>query len=228
MKEKFVITNNVKRLYQLADTLLEKDNGTPGLGLYYGPPGLGKTKAAIHLYLQKDLIYLRAKTAWRIRWFLNDLLHELNEKEQGRTKNAYNKLVEVLSIDPTLIIIDEVDHMLRNRDIIETLRDIHDESGNCFLLIGMQDAERKLKSFPHLYSRFADVIRAKPIYKKEILRISEELSEVPMSKKAAEKLYEVTNGEFRKIITWLYYLEKIANTNSLEKIDADLIKKRKR
>ena len=225
MKNKFVITKNVRRLYKLADTLLATDNGTPGLGLFYGSPGLGKSEAAIHMHIQKNYVYLRAKAAWSIRWFLNDLLHELNEKEEGRTKNAYNRLIEILRIDPRLVIIDEVDHMLHNSKIIESMRDIHDESGNCFLLIGMHNAERKLKSFPHLYSRFADVIRAQPIDQDEILEISEKLAVVPMQKETAKQLYDVTNGEFRKIMTWLHYLEEKARTNSMETIPPDLIKK---
>lgn len=228
MKNQFVITKNVRRLYKLADTLLSTDNGTPGMGLFFGAPGLGKSEAAIHMHVQKDYVYLRAKAAWSIRWFLNDLLHELNEKEEGRTKNAYNRLIEVLRIDPRLVIIDEVDHMLHNSKIIETMRDIHDESGNCFLLIGMHNAERKLKGFPHIYSRFADVIRASPIKKDEILEISEKLAEVPMHEKAAERLYQVTNGEFRKIITWLNYLEQKAKTNSMDTIQPELIKKNRK
>lgn len=228
MKQQFVITDNVRKIYTLAETLIDRNNGTPGLGLFYGPPGLGKTEAAIHLHVQKDCVYLRAKTAWTVRWFLNDLLHELNEKEHGITKNAYDRLVEVLLTDPKLIIIDEVDHMLHDGKVIETMRDIHDETGNCFLLLGMQDAERKLKGHPHLYSRFADVMRAEAISKKEILEIADTLCDIPMDESGAERLYDVTNGEFRKIITWLYALERKAKANSLEVIDPKMITKKKR
>jgi hypothetical protein len=87
----------------------------------------------------------------------------------------------------------------------------------------MQDAERKLKTFPHLYSRFAGVVRAQPIFRDEILQISDALSDVPMSENAAERLFDITNGEFRKIITWLYYLERKAKGNSLEMIEPQLI-----
>lgn len=84
------------------------------------------------MHVQKDYVYLRAKTVWSIRWFLNDLPHELNEKEEGRIKNAYNRAVEVLRVNPKLVIIDEVDDMLHDSKILETMRDIHDESGNSF------------------------------------------------------------------------------------------------
>lgn len=227
MKQRFVVTKNVKSLYKLADMLLEKGNGTPGIGLFYGAPGLGKTEAAIHMHVQRDYIYLRSKTAWTIRWFLNDLLRELDEKEEGLIKRAYGRLVEVLTIDPKLVIIDEVDHMLHDSKVIETMRDLHDDTGNCFLLMGMQDAQRKLKGFPHLYSRFADVVRAKPIESNEILQISDALSDVPMNEEAADRLFEVTNGEFRRIITWLYYLERKAKANSLDVIEPKMIKKKR-
>lgn len=46
-----------------------------------------------------------------------------------------------------------------------------------------------------------------------------------MQEETAERLYEVTNGEFRKIMTWLHYLEEKAKINSMEAISPELIDK---
>ena len=225
MKNKFVHTNNVKSMFQLSDLLEATGEKAPGLGLYYGDPGLGKTEAAQHLCIKKpNYVYIRAKTAWTIRWMLNDLLGELNEQPAGRTEAAYERLRDTLLKDRRPIVIDEVDHMLHDSKVIETMRDIYDETGNPFLLIGMQDAERKLKRFPHLYSRFADVQKAKKISPEEILEISDQLCELPLEEKSAELLFEKTNGEFRKIMRWLKILERKAQTNSLTVISPALIK----
>ncbi len=225
MKNKFVNTRNVKSMFALADLLESSEEKTPGLGLYYGDPGLGKTEAAQHLCIKKPTyIYIRAKTAWTIRWMLNDLLLELNEQAAGRTERAYERLRDTLLKDRRPIVIDEVDHMLHDSKVIETMRDIYDETGNPFLLIGMQDAERKLKRFPHLYSRFADVYKAKPISADEIQDIADQLCDYPLEQQSAQLLFERTNGEFRKIMRWLKVLERKAHTNSLKAITPALIK----
>lgn len=223
MKTKFIATNNVRSLYKLADTLNSKSDNTPGLGLCYGQPGLGKTEGAIRLAVTRDYIYMRAKTAWTVLWFLQDLLRELEEQEIGVTKKAYDRVKEVLLKRPRLILIDEVDHMLHDGRVIETCRDLHDETGNPFLLIGMQDAERKLKRYPHLYDRFADVVRVEPVQADEIMRIADELCEVPISEAAAKEVFKRTNGTFRKIITILNRAEQFARQNSLEQITPRLL-----
>jgi DNA transposition AAA+ family ATPase len=224
MKNEFIYTNNVKSMFELADLLMNNDVNTPGLGLYYGEPGLGKTEAAQHLCLERtDYVYIRAKTAWTIRWMLNDLLNEVNEQGSGRTELAYERIVKVLREQPRLIVIDEVDHMMHDSKVIETLRDIYDESGNPFLMVGMQGAERKLKRFPHLYSRFAEVKVAEKISSKEIMLVADRLCELPMEDKIAGWIYERTNGEFRKIMRWLKYYERKALANSQSSINTQLI-----
>lgn len=225
MKNQFVHTDNVKAMFDLADLLETTDDKTPGLGLYYGDPGLGKTEAAQHLCIMKhEYVYIRAKTAWTIRWMLNDILAELNEQASGRTERAYERLRDSLLKHRRPIVIDEVDHMLHDGKVIETMRDIYDETGNPFLLIGMQDAERKLKRFPHLYSRFADVYKAKPISTQEILEVGNQLCDIPLTEAAAKLIFERTNGEFRKIMRHLKVLERRAQVNELEVITPQLLK----
>jgi len=229
MKNKFIYTDNVKTMFQLADQLMDNDPNTPGLGLYYGEPGLGKTEAAQHLCLERsEYVYIRAKTAWTIKWMLNDLLNEVNEQGSGRTQLAYERIVKILKEQPRLIIIDEVDHMLHDSKVIETLRDIYDESGNPFLMVGMQQAERKLKRFPHLYSRFAEVIVAQKISVEEIEQVGNELLDIPMEPKVANWIFDRSNGEFRKIMRWLKYLERKALTNSHTSISKQLIPRGKK
>ena len=46
-----------------------------------------------------------------------------------------------------MIVVDEIDYLLKDFRTIETLRDLHDETGVPIILVGMQLAKHKLKNF---------------------------------------------------------------------------------
>ena len=50
-----------------------------------------------------------------------------------------------------MIIVDEVDYLLSDFKTIETLRDLHDETGIPIVLVGMSLAKHKLKKHTHLF-----------------------------------------------------------------------------
>lgn len=51
----------------------------------------------------------------------------------------------MLKNKPQMIIVDEIDYLLSDFKTIETLRDLHDETGIPIVLVGMSLAKRKLK-----------------------------------------------------------------------------------
>ena len=79
-----------------------------------------------------------------------------NFKEPVR--DAVVKLVE----NPRMIIVDEIDYLINNTRAIETIRDLHDETGIPILLVGMGAVDKKLSRYKHFFDRIVEIYRFIP------------------------------------------------------------------
>src|SRR5699024_9626106 len=150
MKPVFVKTKNVKGFINLIHSLKNKPDNITKIGLVYGNAGLGKTKTALYLSFQFDSIYIRATNKMTTKWFLEELAKELDEIPRFFTADIFRQCVNVLKNKPQMIIVDEIDYLLSDFKTIETLRDLHDETGIPIVLVGMSLAKHKLKNI-HIY-----------------------------------------------------------------------------
>ena len=157
MKPKFVQTKNVKGFINLIQDLKNKPENITKIGLVYGNAGLGKTKTALYLSFQFDSIYIRATNKMTTKWFLEELAKELDEIPRFFTADIFRQCVNVLKNKSQMIIVDEVDYLLSDFKTIETLRDLHDETGIPIVLVGMSLAKHKLKKHTHLFDRISEI-----------------------------------------------------------------------
>ena len=67
---------------------------------------------------------------------------------------------------------------MNNYKTIETLRDIHDETGCPIIFIGMGLAHRKLERYKHLYDRFSEILKFETFGVNDIGLIINQLSEM--------------------------------------------------
>ena len=157
------------------------------------------------------------------RWLMEKIVFELGESPSRKMANLMDQCVAHLRLKPQVIIIDEVDYLISRHKIIETLRDLHDLTGAPIVLIGMQEAKIKLGKYRHLYDRLSEIIEFKPFSKEDMEIIVEELSEIMITNEAKEIFFQRTN-RFRQIIKGISFLENLAKTNGLNKIDVKQVK----
>ena len=221
MRAIFATTKSVEQFLALARALESRDVGVPGLGLVFGEPGLGKTQTAIWYAARSGAALVRAKAVMTPRWLLAEIVEELGESAEHYTAKLYQQAKDILHSRKRLIIIDEVDHLASDRRLIETVRDLHDETANPILLIGMSDAERKIARYRHLYDRLrAHVIRLVPLDEEDVAGVARQLCEVELSDCAVAHIATETAGNLRAVIINLYRCERIARTNGLKTVEA--------
>lgn len=222
MNKTFVKTTNVKNFIGLAENLQTKPKNIPKMGLVYGEPGLGKSQTALWLACKYDGIYLRATNLMTGRWLLEELVKELDEIPRYLTSDNFNLIVKKLKKEPKIIFIDEIDYLMNNYKSIETLRDIHDETGCPIIFIGMGLAHRKLERYKHLYDRFSEILKFEIFTVGDIKHIFEQLSEAPFSTDAIEYIHKKYN-RFRQLVQLINKLENFAKDNNLAEINLEVI-----
>ena len=218
MKSTFVKTKNVKGFINLIHNLKNKPDNISKIGLVYGNAGLGKTKTALYLSIQFDTIYVRATNKMTTKWLLEEIATEPDEIPRFYTADIFRQCVNALKTNPRIIIVDEIDYLLADFRTIETLRDLHDETGATIILVGMQLSKHKLKKHNHLFDRISEIYNFTEFEYSDIKQITEELSEVDMTNEAARVIYNKAKS-FRKIAEIIDMFEKVAQANRLTEID---------
>ena len=222
MNKIFVKTTNVKNFIGLVENLINKPKNIPKMGLVHGEPGLGKSQTALWLACKYDGIYLRASNLMTGRWLLEEMVKELDEIPRFLTSDNFNIVVKILKQNPQVIFIDEIDYLMNNYKTIETLRDIHDETGCPIIFIGMGLAHRKLERYKHLYDRFSEILKFETFGVNDLSQIIGQLSEIPFIPDAIEYIHSKFN-RFRQIVQLINQMEIFGKDNNLAEINMEVI-----
>ena len=222
MNKIFVKTTNVKNFIGLVENLINKPKNIPKMGLVYGEPGLGKSQTALWLACKYDGIYLRASNLMTGRWLLEEMVKELDEIPRFLSSDNFNLVVKKLKQSPQIIFIDEIDYLMNNYKSIETLRDIHDETGCSIIFIGMGLAHRKLERYTHLYDRFSEVLKFDTFGVNDLSQIIIQLSEIPFTPDAIEYIHSKYN-RFRQIVQLINQMETFAKDNNFPEITKEIM-----
>ena len=222
MKKIFVKTTNVKNFIGLVENLINKPKNIPKMGLVYGEPGLGKSQTALWLACKYDGIYLRASNLMTGRWLLEEIVKELDEIPRFLTSDNFNIVVKKLKQSPRVIFIDEIDYLVNNYKTIETLRDIHDETGCPIIFIGMGLAHRKLERYKHLYDRFSEILKFETFGVDDLSQIIGKLSEITFTPDAIEYIHTKYN-RFRQIVQLINQMETFSKDNNLAEITKEIM-----
>ena len=223
MNKIFVKTQNVKNFIGLVENLINKPKSIPKMGLVYGEPGLGKSQTALWLACKYDGIYLRASNLMTGRWLLEELVKELDEIPRFLTSDNFNIVIKKLKNNPQIIFIDEIDYLMNNCKTIETLRDIHDETGCPIIFVGMGLTHRKLERYKHLYDRFSEILKFETFSITDLKQIFEQLSEVSVNIATIEFIHKKYN-RFRQIVQLINQLEILAKDNNLPEITEEIVR----
>src|SRR5574344_2957072 len=218
LKKIFCKTKNVKGFMNLIYCLKNKPDNISKFGLIYGKAGLGKTKTALYLSSQFDAIYVSAKNSMTPKWLLEEIAKELDEIPRFYTADIFRQCVNALKSKPQMIFVDEIDYLLADFRTIETLRDLHDETGVPVVLVGMKLAKHKLKRHTHLFDRISEIYRFDEFDFHDVKQIVTELSEVEIQDYAIRVIHQKAT-RFRQIVQIIDKLEKAASANALTSID---------
>jgi DNA transposition AAA+ family ATPase len=224
MREEFIETRNYTKLYEAFQDLKELPKSAPKMGLGYGSFGLGKTFSLEKIAVKENAILLRAAQTWTKSSLLSELCEELNLDSSGQASTKFRRVVESLISEPQIIIIDEIDALLKSTkfDVLEMIRDIHDETGVSIFMIGMEEANAKLKKHRHFYSRIVSFVLFESISKEDIEKLCK-LSDIEVSDDLLRYFHQ-KYPNLRQITVLLLRVEKYCETNDIDSIDLKTFK----
>lgn len=198
----------------------------PGLGMIYGPPGLGKTQFSRRTCMKHDYVYMSAKKADTAKSFIQSLAYMLmlryypneNPALTGSRSGLFNRCLDMINANSSaghlpVIFVDEVDNIIHypHEEIVGMLRDIVDNSAAVVMLVGMQNLRNKIvKLNAHYYNRVVYFCEFMPLADKDVRALVRDLCEVTLDDAIMSNVIENASGDARKVIKQIRLYEEIA------------------
>lgn len=191
--------SNVARLVTLVERVEQRAFGLPGLAVFHGFPGLGKTFGAAFCAANLDCIHISVQETWTKKFLLKQILHELSIVPRRETAEMGMQVNEALAICGRTLIIDEADYAVK-KGMINMIRGIHDGSGVGIVLIGMEKLPQTLKSAEQVDGRILSWVQAEPADAKDTRILAEHYAPgVKMDDDLLERIRRQNNGSARYI-----------------------------
>lgn len=223
MKEKFVITKNVKKFQIAAQRINHKKVGIEKMALIEGEVGLGKTQAALHYGAGNGAMMISIWPRMTQHWLLSDIMRELGFKPAWRTGTLIEKIQEELIKRPRTLIFDEVDHFFRDRDpkridALETLRKIHDLCHCPMIFIGEKGIVAKMKDLSRINDRIVETVYFEKLEIEDVKIFVSDISDYKFESEAIEKITKISNGRIRPIANLIHAAENRAEAHQAKTI----------
>ncbi|WP_436399322.1 AAA family ATPase [Roseobacter sp. S98] len=216
--------NRVKPLRNVAalNALIERVNnrafGLPGMAVFYGPPGFGKTFACIHAKVQQDAIHISIQKLWTVKTLLKETLRELSIVPAKTQAEMLKQVNQGLAIADRPLIIDEADYAIE-RGMIEVIRDFHDGSDVPVIMIGMEKFPQKLQAFELVDSRVLSWVGAEPSNLRDTRLLAQNYADgLEIDDTMLEHIISTCAGNARLISKDLAYLVETCRTEGVSSI----------
>lgn len=223
MKNRLAPVKNVAALQSAFEAAASRDVGVPGMALLFGNTGAGKTTTVTWLMNRVNAIYVRAAATWTPSAMLGKIMNELGAVplSGGRSAQMVDHITDTMANEQRPLFVDESDYLLSNLKMLETLRDIHDVSGQPVLLIGMAGIEKRLVHRAQLARRISQWVEFKPLDIEDAGIVAKTICEVAIAPDLLQHLHEQAKGSMGLMVVGLSRIEGLAKANGWATVDAD-------
>ena len=222
MENKFIKTRNYKNFVSLVSKLKNLPENIPRFALIYSEPGIGKTHMLLKWAMDNDAVYIRANNGMTQPGLLKTIISDLDLTDFHNMQTNFNHIVKSLQYEPRVIIVDEVDYLIGDKNVIEILRDIQDMTNVPIILSGMEFVNRKISQFKHIKSRLYKSLKLKYYDYDEISEILEQLTDLKFSEESI-KYFALRKTPFRQIVQSIQELESYALRNNIKEIEEEKV-----
>ena len=242
MIRRTVQTSNVHRMMSMVADL-SQPSANERMGMVYARPGEGKTTATEYAVIQTGGVFVRAVRAMSPTSLLQALCAELQVPAGRQRYPMYQAICQALTVDPRPVFVDEADYCAERHDLLDTLRDIYDQTGAPVILIGMDTlpglipafaADRPLHGTHARFTRrITQRLEFKPLGMLDAQRVAGELCEVEVegalpagaevgsvagAGTLVERLFGDSDGNVGRLVVLLEQAERLATANGLGRV----------
>jgi DNA transposition AAA+ family ATPase len=216
-----VALKNVASFMAMTTRLTERAAHLPGIGVCSSPSGYGKTWASIFAQNRTNAIRVEVGDTWRRGTLLKNIWKELGATEADLRKrmsaaDMAEKVVAALGEEGRLLIIDEADKLV-DKNLIETVRELHEHSSAPVILIGEERLPQKLLAFERVHNRVLDWMQAQPCDIGDVSTLAGHFAPgLKIEPPLLEAIRAASGGRARRIVVNIERIVEAARNQSLK------------
>jgi DNA transposition AAA+ family ATPase len=208
------------------DQLQTRSHGMPGIGVLYGPPGLGKTSALTRLAHPMDInaVYVSCRSFETTKSLMEMILRELGRsvKSNWSVSTMFEMACTAFGEQARPLVVDEADRIVE-KTTIELLRDLHDIGQVPILMVGEENFKKKLSQ---KHERFHDRVlvwgKAAPVDAADLEKLAAHYApRLVITQEAKRAILTKTNGVARRVVTSLHNLSELSKNMGLAEITVE-------
>lgn len=221
MQHKMAMTKNVRRFLAAVHDLRDRPYGVEGMGLLYGIPGEGKSTTVAYATNAMNGVFIRAMGSWNVTAMLGALMVELGFEPVYRKIPMMNAITRALMEEPRPIFVDEADYLLKQTEMVDTLRDIYDVTGSPVVMIGMELMARKIRNNGRFARRITQWIEFQGIDQGDARALADAVCEIGVDDTLLAYIHKEACANIGRMTTALSKVETFGKTNGLDMVTMD-------
>lgn len=133
----------------------------PGITVFYGPSGIGKSAAAAVTVTKKGAYYVQAQSSWTRKAFYSSVLKVMGIVPAKTLYEMSEQVATQLAVPGKGLIVDDAQYMAE-KGTIEAIKDIFESSNAPIMLIGEENLPGQLKRWERIHGRVLEFTQAQP------------------------------------------------------------------
>jgi DNA transposition AAA+ family ATPase len=212
------LLRNVMSMVTLVQRVVDRTPTLPGMAVYYGHSGYGKSTAATYAANTFDAYYVELQSTWTKKTFCEAILKDLGIPPASQIADMVNQIAREIASTGRPLLIDEADYLVE-RGFVELVRDIYQASEGSIILIGEEKLPQKLMRWERVHGRMLDWVRAEQAVIDDVLAlIPNYVPAAEIDLALAEQLLAESNHSIRRVCVNLDMLRHHAQTEGLTRI----------
>jgi len=210
--------SNMTAFVGLVERVRNRAYGLPGLGVFYGFSGFGKSTAATYSANHFRAYNVAVKSTWTAKKLCLAILTDLGIHPAKTVADMVDQVAEHLARNDRPLIIDEADHLVARR-LIEVVRDIYESSGAAIILVGEERLPQNLQQWERVHGRVLDWVAAQPASPADVAKLVELHSpDVPFDTDFQAAILTACNGSTRRVCINLETMRMVALENGWDRL----------
>lgn len=209
---------NVAVCYEAIERIMSRHPSLPGIGVFYGRSGDGKSVAAGYIANRTRAYYVQATSICTKKSFLESVLREMTIPAAKTASEMLGQIAEELAKSGRPLIIDEFDHLTSGAKV-EMVRDIYESSQGTILIIGEEMLPKKLERWERFHGRVHSWVPAQPATTNDAALLSAIYApKVAIDNQVLEQLVGAVRGSTRRTCTNLEMLGQRALESGMRSV----------